>query len=201
MSLTSASILGAILAGGLSSRMGTDKAGLSVAGGTLLDWMHDKLRRTGLAEIVVCGAPHGFADRIPHRGPLGGLHSLGHRYPARQALVIPVDMPLVSEQTLTTLIAAGADAKCPIHYEGFVFPLLLTLTTTVCELLDTTLATPAADCSMAAFLRHAGVQNLARPARDAEFINVNTEQEWRECLATLADAGNGGGGPPRAKTA
>jgi molybdopterin-guanine dinucleotide biosynthesis protein A len=177
-------VIGAILAGGQSSRMGADKAGLAVAGGTLLDWMQDKLHRAGIDTLVVCGAPHGLADLIPHRGPLSALHSLGHHYPGARVLVVPVDMPLIHEQTLRVLIEAGANAEHPLHYEGFIFPLLLTLAPAISKLLDDTLGAAIADYSMAALLRAAGAQRLARPVNAAEFVNLNTPAEWRDFLAS-----------------
>ena len=44
-----------ILAGGRSSRMGTDKARLRLGEKTLLELMVEKVRRLGITEIVVSG--------------------------------------------------------------------------------------------------------------------------------------------------
>lgn len=104
-----------ILAGGFSSRMGQDKAALPLAGTTFLQYMTDKLRSIGIEEIIVSGwedCPIGTTyvpDVHPHRGPLSGIHAglLAVQNPS--ALVIPVDMPLISEKTLLALAHAHGE--------------------------------------------------------------------------------------------
>jgi molybdopterin-guanine dinucleotide biosynthesis protein A len=101
-----------ILAGGASSRMGTDKASYVVRGRTMLEWVVDAARAT-LGEVVIVGrtqaAPHTRA--IPdsggsRRGPLSGIVT------ALEALrspivAIAVDQPLIRVQTLQRLAAEG----------------------------------------------------------------------------------------------
>ncbi len=121
------SAIGALLAGGRSRRMGSDKALLPVGDGTLLDHMRARLAALPLAEIVVCrDAPGCLADVLPGLGPLGALHSLSLHYPGRTLLVVPVDMPLLSAATLETLLA-GTESE-PRHYADHPLPLRLTLT-------------------------------------------------------------------------
>jgi len=198
-------VIGAVLAGGRSSRMGTDKAGLVIpatlgpttqlpagvvqaAGATLLQWTSAKLRRAGLSCIVVCGEPHGVADLIPHQGPLSALHSLCQRHPGAQVLVVPVDMPRLSNSVLRALVDAGANEQRPLHYEGFVLPLLLSLTPAMGAVLEHTLTTTGADRSLAGFLRRTGAQSVAAPVDRAEFTNVNTPEEWQAFVASFQRA-------------
>ena len=99
-----------ILAGGRSSRMGTDKAKLRVGEKTLLELMVEKVQRLRITEIVVSGCsecPEGTryaVDLIPGRGPLSGIHAGLKKIHRRSALVLPVDMPLIPEETLKYLI-------------------------------------------------------------------------------------------------
>ena len=99
-----------ILAGGHSSRMGTDKAKLRVGEKTLLEVMVEKVRRLGICEVVVSGCsecPAGtryVQDLIPDRGPLSGIHAGLKQIRSRSGLVLPVDMPLIPEETLKLLI-------------------------------------------------------------------------------------------------
>jgi len=198
-------VIGAILAGGRSSRMGTDKAELVVpaklgpsthlpagvapaAGTTLLQWTSAKLRGAGLSCIVVCGEPHGVADLIPHQGPLSALHSLCQRHPGAQVLAVPIDMPGLSDSVLHALINAGADEQRPLHYEGFQLPLLLSLTPAVGRVLEHILITAGADRSLAGFLRRTEAQSLVAPVDPAEFTNVNTPEEWQAFLASFQRA-------------
>ena len=107
-----------ILAGGRSSRMGTDKARLRLGEKTLLELMVEKVRRLGITEIVVSGCtecPLGtmyVPDQIPGRGPLSGIHAGLSAIRHWSALVLPVDMPLIPEDTLKLLI--GAHGSLPI---------------------------------------------------------------------------------------
>lgn len=67
-------MLGAVLAGGKSSRFGSDKAQALVGGGTLLDNATGQLTACGADPVVVVGRDGGIADwPKPGHGPLGGL--------------------------------------------------------------------------------------------------------------------------------
>ena len=118
---------GFVLAGGRSRRMGQDKARLLWDGVPLVVHQWKRLealvpgaaviggdyRDLGLREVV---------DGYPGEGPLGGiLTALGHS-PA--ALILAVDMPLVSTAALRALLRmAEADAVVPRHPDGRIQPL------------------------------------------------------------------------------
>ena len=101
-----------ILAGGRSSRMGTDKAKLRIGDKTLLELMVEKVRRLGISDVVVSGCSECPADTryapdlIPDRGPLSGIHAGLTQIRHKSGLVLPVDMPLIPEETLRLLIEA-----------------------------------------------------------------------------------------------
>jgi molybdopterin-guanine dinucleotide biosynthesis protein A len=96
-------ILGAVLAGGRSSRFGSDKAAALIDGRSMLDWVVAALAPQ-VDAIVVCGRPSsagydGIDDRpAADLGPLGGLnaalhHGAAHGYDA--VLTVPCDTPLL----------------------------------------------------------------------------------------------------------
>ena len=107
-----------VLAGGLSSRMGRDKAGLAWQGGTLLDNALSLLVRAGFTPAVAglrvpvaCGVPV-LTDRFEDIGPLGGieaalssleLQASGAAMHPAPALFIPVDLPLLSLDLLQVM--------------------------------------------------------------------------------------------------
>ncbi|MBQ1366659.1 MAG: molybdenum cofactor guanylyltransferase [Firmicutes bacterium] len=101
-----------ILAGGRSSRMGTDKAKLKLGGKTLLDLTVEKVQNLGISDIVISGCSdcpektRYAPDLIPGRGPLSGIHAGLKQIRSQCSLVLPVDMPLIPEETLKLLIAA-----------------------------------------------------------------------------------------------
>lgn len=121
-------IVGAVLAGGESRRMGRDKALLRLTdGSTLLERTIATLRAAGLDEIVlsVSTARRGRAlqdavpaarglrlatDATPGRGPLGGLHAALRAHPYRYVLLVACDMPRLDAAALGALIAEPRDA-------------------------------------------------------------------------------------------
>ena len=103
---------GVVLAGGRSSRMGRDKALLSLkpGGPTLLDHALDRLSPL-VDELLVIGHPsiHGHVgpfvipDDKPGHGPLGGLTTAMHYAAHDRLLVLAVDLPGVDPALLALL--------------------------------------------------------------------------------------------------
>ena len=109
-----------ILAGGLSSRMGTCKAELNWQGTTLLEHQINKVRNLKIEDIIISGyspAPDGTVyvpDIYCQKGPLGGIHAgltaAAHPY----CLVTGIDTPLIPPQTLLELIQMHLTGTCPV---------------------------------------------------------------------------------------
>lgn len=104
---------GIILAGGLSRRMGCNKADLILGGKTLLEHQVEKLRALGINDIILSGADcleiagtRIVPDIYTQRGPLGGLHACLQATEYPQALVLSVDVPLVPLSALNHLCRA-----------------------------------------------------------------------------------------------
>lgn len=99
-----------ILAGGYSSRMGTEKSDLMYHGQTFLDIQITKGIQLGISDILVSGyrgshcSRRVVMDRIGGRGPLGGLEASLREASHERCLVLSVDTPLVTVQELQRLI-------------------------------------------------------------------------------------------------
>lgn len=107
-----------ILAGGLSSRMGRDKARLRLGGRALLTWVRAAAQATGWPVRVV------WRDAGPRCGPLGGVWTAFHRSRARRLVFLSCDQPFVT----TDLIRQAGRAKGPVFTrtaEGAGFPFAL----------------------------------------------------------------------------
>lgn len=126
---------GVVLAGGRSSRMGSDKAlmPLHPGGPSLLDHALDRLAPL-VDDLLVIGHPeqHGhvgpfvIADDQPGKGPLGGLVTAMRYAGQDKLLVLAVDMPNVDEALLLRLMEGlgnFTDAVIPRH-DGRVEPLV-----------------------------------------------------------------------------
>lgn len=104
-------LLGAVLAGGRSSRFGSDKALAMLDGRTLLDHAIASIAPY-VEAVVVCGRVPGLADRpAADMGPLGGLnaalhHALSGGYDA--VLTTGCDIPVYPEGLAQALIGDGA---------------------------------------------------------------------------------------------
>jgi molybdenum cofactor cytidylyltransferase len=127
-------IAAVVLAAGMSSRMGRDKALLRVPGGSwFLSQLASTLRAGGCTEVVaVVGAAEDairaavereaipvrlVRNPDPARGQLSSLHAamdwVAGSAP-RALLVVPVDLPLVAPHTVGRVIAAWARSGAPI---------------------------------------------------------------------------------------
>ena len=111
---------GAVLAGGASRRMGSDKALVDAPGGRPLVVVGvEALRAAGALEVVVVGgdgpALQGLGlpwvpDRFPGEGPLGGIVTALHATRADLVVVMACDMPGVGPEVPAALVRALAAA-------------------------------------------------------------------------------------------
>jgi len=104
-------LLGAVLAGGLSSRFGSDKAQAMFGGQSLIDHAVATVRRHA-DEVIVVGTRAGGLPDLPREGlgPLGGIaaaldHAASHGF--RCVLTIGCDMPRLPEGLIPALLERG----------------------------------------------------------------------------------------------
>jgi len=110
-------IEGFVLAGGRSSRFGSDKALARVGSGTLFGRSLRALRGLGLTPRVVSRSVAPYAgdalafviSERPDEGPVEGLRAALAASAAPWALMLAVDMPEVDAAFLRVLIAARGD--------------------------------------------------------------------------------------------
>src|SRR5947209_5436350 len=111
---------GFILAGGRSSRMGTDKSQLRFGNSTLIESAIDRMRKVTSNVSIVSPrddlskyAPV-IHDVYPDRGPLGGIHAALASSTHELNLMLAVDMPLVPVELLEKLLAAAAESQAVV---------------------------------------------------------------------------------------
>jgi len=121
-----------ILAGGQSTRMGTDKAFVTLDGRTLLARMLN-LAREIAADVQIVGDPAKFAAFAPvvedvfrGCGPLGGIHAALRSSSSDLNLILAVDVPFVSIAFLQFLLARSRKSNAVVtvaRVEGHWQPL------------------------------------------------------------------------------
>lgn len=116
-------VVGLVLAGGKSRRMGRDKAAVVLKSGkTLLEECFDKLSRISSPCLVSASRPYGgyplLADARENAGPLGGI-TAGLRYAeklgARGIITLACDMPFMPAGALAVLAASEAPAALYVN--------------------------------------------------------------------------------------
>jgi molybdopterin-guanine dinucleotide biosynthesis protein A len=117
-------ITGIILAGGKSTRMGTDKALIQIAGKTLLERVIEVCRPICSEIIISSNNPEhdksGYQiipDEIHNCGPIGGIYSCLKKSETNWNFIVSVDTPFVTSDFIQFL--AGQTENCdvvvPVH--------------------------------------------------------------------------------------
>ena len=127
--------IGVVLAGGRSTRMGTDKAALRIDNESLLQRAQRVLQEAGCERVVLSGHPrtewHGdcVPDQFPGAGPVGGIISALRWATAltgsgTAVLFVPVDAPRLSPALLARLLHSDSSNEgCVVT--GSPLPIML----------------------------------------------------------------------------
>lgn len=113
--LDQSTIPGVVLAGGRSSRMGRDKAGVKLGGRSLLDHVLSRLSPQ-ITQIAINADEVGghdlpiVSDRIPGKaGPMAGIHAAmvyGAGLPATHVVTVSVDCPFFPTDLVSRLVTS-----------------------------------------------------------------------------------------------
>ena len=176
-----------LLAGGKSTRMGRDKAGVLIGGQPLWQRQLATLRAVHPHELFISGKPAGpyagagveiLTDNFPGLGPLAGLEAALRRASHPLVLVLAIDLPAMTADFLSSLLrqaSASASGCVPCDDRRFE-PLAAVYPRACLPLAEACLR--EADRSMQRFVRLAvegglvGIRDL-RPGERALFKNLN----------------------------
>lgn len=137
-----------ILAGGKSSRMGTDKGLLSFRGKKLVEYVIEAAKKVATQILIISSNPEYaqwgipcIPDEMPEKGPLGGIYTGLLHSGSEKNLLLGCDMPFLTERLLKEMLAnsAGEDVLLSRH-RGMAEPLCSVYdkrcTTAIREMLD-----------------------------------------------------------------
>lgn len=180
--------LGVVLAGGKSTRMGTDKAMLPFKNGTLLESQCAKLRVVFTPKNVVVSGNypsfHYFVDQTPKLGPLGGILSAVHKFAMIEYFVfLPVDMPNIEPRTILRLLECAQmdHVNNCWSFKNFEMPLVIRNSATLVRTLKEIMSKPKAMRSIRSLCTALDYSAIdIRDTNAKEFVNANTAEEWSE---------------------
>lgn len=113
----------AILVGGDSSRMGSDKAHYDIDGTTMGERVVAAAHESGADEVLVIGGTQAKAkkfaatwkkDAFPGEGPLGGVITALKSARNDTVVVLSCDMPFITGAVISSLVRAAQDAQASV---------------------------------------------------------------------------------------
>lgn len=124
-------ITGIILAGGKSSRMGTDKGLLELNGKKIIKYIIEQLTPNSDALILISnnerytelGFPV-YSDTIKDCGPMGGIFTALEKSQTENNMIVSCDIPNITSEIIAYIIEniGKEEALVPIH-DGHIEPL------------------------------------------------------------------------------
>ncbi len=175
-----------VLAGGMSRRMGRDKAFLPFERATLIQHVAEQALAAA-GNVALVGRPEQYrhlglpvlAESFPGCGPLSGIEAALRQTRRGWALVLACDMPGITAAWLRLLIAAAAassaDAVVTSSQRRKIEPLCALYHARLHA--DVRAALQAGRFAVRELLANRPVELL--PATDESLVrNVNTPQEW-----------------------
>jgi molybdopterin-guanine dinucleotide biosynthesis protein A len=208
VSKVNTTLIGLVLAGGQSRRMGQDKALMRYQGRTLIDNASLLLQSASCDKVLISRNAPGFLnDRIEDAGPLSGVHAVldalsqsdNHNGNPCELLVLPVDMPQMTPELLRILVSRGREAEKACYVEKRFLPFYLPVTQKTKALLANYLVEQKKrrvvgflEILNAVSLKEGDLKKTARKDESdnkkrlanmsnedgVEWLNVNTPGEW-----------------------
>lgn len=208
MSKVNTTLIGLVLAGGQSRRMGQDKALMRYQGRTLIDNAALLLQSASCDKVLISRNAPGFLnDKIEDAGPLSGVHAVldalsqsdNHNGNPCELLVLPVDMPQMTPELLRILVSRGREAEKACYVEKRFLPFYLPVTQDTKALLANYLVEQSKrrvvgflEILNAVSLKEGDLKKTARKKESdnkkrlanmsnedgVEWLNVNTPGDW-----------------------
>lgn len=180
-----------ILAGGKSSRMGSDKGLLSVNGMTMTEHLIKTLNQLEIKTNIISGnkAYQQFGltvvpDVIPDKGPLGGLYTALKRTRAQSVLLLSCDMPFIGVDTLQYLLLNSSSQNITVFKNNkYLQPMPGRYPASAEHLVYQSLI--RSELKLSKWLSEQNPTTLAVPAniKPGEFLNLNSQRDLDDLAA------------------
>lgn len=184
---------GVILAGGKSTRMGTNKALLKIDNRTVIEKVASELQLVCDKVIIVTNVPDDYrfldfdliGDRYINKGPLAGIESAMYHYVANQYIIAACDMPFINRHIYRYLInnLTSYDAVVP-KYGNRVHPLSGIYRRNVLKNIQEHIENE--NLKIRSFFAHINIHiidkfnNIDKTLLDYHFFNMNNPEEYQQ---------------------
>lgn len=193
-------VVGVLMAGGGSRRMGSDKAALPLGGRPLARWAAATVAATSRHRVQSGGAPIGgldwkiLSDLRPGSGPAAGIETALASFPGAAIAVCAVDSPFVPPALLRAalaLLGPGAEAAVP-WFENRWHPLVAAYSPAILPALTEWLDSGRRslqqflDTRKVARIEPPEIEQLGEPA--TLLTNINTPEDLSRAEVILSGA-------------
>ncbi len=191
-------LIGVILIGGKSSRMGTDKALLSYGKFNQVETLYRMLLKYCKNVYVSCKIEQADQDYLKYfeilqdkfsvNSPTNGILTALETHPNNCILSVAVDLPLISEQTIETLIASRDPSKIATCYKD----LESNLPEPLCTLWESQAAVKLKEALKSdhscprKVLINSSIK-MINPAHEKELFNANNYSEYMSIINDSLD--------------
>jgi molybdopterin-guanine dinucleotide biosynthesis protein A len=187
-----------ILAGGQSSRMGTNKALLDVGGQPLICILIDRIRPVTENILIASNDCLSYKfldvpvvpDFYPGQGPLAGFHAAMIRHVCSLYIILACDLPNLQTPLLQNLlsIADGFDATIPRTSDGLAHPLCAVYRRTCLPSVENALKRGANKVIETFLDDHLAIRWVDPDEgrfRDNDLANINTPEDLQKLRSQL----------------
>ena len=181
-----------LLAGGKSSRMGTNKAELLYEGRTFIENLIEKAKILEIKKIYLSGYQKAgedvqvVQDIYPEIGPLGGLHAGLKAIQTPYCLVLPVDIPQIPEAFLEDLLkyheqeVFSKEKPMLAERDGFVEPLIGIYPISMVSYIEERIN--AQRLSVFRMIQEWGCVAFKTDISEEKIANINTPEDYEKLL-------------------
>ena len=181
-------VTGIILAGGKSSRMGTDKGLIDLNGQPMVQYVINVLSKVVNDLIIIANDPRYmqfnylvYPDLVHEKGPVGGIYTALNHTQTEKNLIVSCDSPFITKELLLTLInqSNNCDIVVP-NYEGKSHPLIGVYSKSIMPIFKTNLDKKHLKLSLVNEQTNYKLLNLSANQFDASiFKNMNTQTDLK----------------------
>ena len=172
-------VIGAILAGGKSRRMGTDKTRLKIGESNLLEHARHIFSVSKINTVLISHPAH-IPDRIRDCGPLGGIDAIldASKEICSHVVFMPIDMPMMKPSLLRQLHSPKPE-NVAVRYSQFVFPFRLANTKSVREIVKERIEQRRQLSLMALQSELHCLELDLLDSQHLAFTNLNSPEDWK----------------------